>query len=90
MRYTIYVIATIRYTNDTSLSNNIWEIKEKLQENPSLKWSIVKSVPAYSNTTKRCLLYLHKKLEIVDYPHADKLLNKRLLLYIYIYITRYI
>ena len=66
-----------RYTNDTSLSKYIWEIKEKHQKNPSLKWSIVKKVPTYSNITKKCVLRLHKKLEIFNYPHPKKLLNKR-------------
>ena len=66
-----------RYTNDTSLSKYIWEIKEKHQESPSLKWSIVKRVPAYSNITKKCLLCLHKKLEIVNYRYSKELLNKR-------------
>ena len=51
--------------------------KEKKPENPSLKWSIVKKVPAYSNITTKCLLCLHKKLEIVNYPHPEELLNKR-------------
>ena len=55
-----------RYTNDTSLSKYIWEIDEKHQENPSLKWSIVKRVAAYSNITKKCLFCLHKKLVIVN------------------------
>ena len=66
-----------RYTNDTSRSKYIWEIKEKHQENPSLKWSVVKTVPAYSNIVKKCLLRLHEKLEIVHYPHPEELLNKR-------------
>ena len=65
-----------RYTNDTSLSKYMWEIKEKHQENPSLKWSIAKSVPAYSNIKKNCFLCLREKLEIVDYPHPEELLNK--------------
>ena len=64
-----------RYTNDTSLSNYIWKIKEKHQENPSLKWSIVKMVPAYSYITKKCLLCLHEKLEIVNYPHHRKIVK---------------
>ena len=50
-----------RYTNDTSLSKYIWEIKKKHKENPSLKWSIVKNVPAYSNITKKCLLFIPRK-----------------------------
>ena len=65
-----------RYTNDTSLSEYIWETKEKHQENPSLGWSIVKRVSIYSNITKKCLLCLHEKLEIVNYPHPEELLNK--------------
>ena len=65
-----------RYTNDTSLSKYIWEIKEKHQGNPSLKWSIVKRIPAYSSITKKCLLCLHEKLKIVNYPHLEELLNK--------------
>ena len=56
-----------RYTKDNSLSKYI----------SYLKWSIVKSVRAYSNITKKCLLCLHKKLEIVNYPHPEELLNKR-------------
>ena len=58
-----------RYTNDTSLSKYMWEIKVKHQENPPLKWSVVKTVPAYSNIKTKCLLCLHEKLEIVNYPH---------------------
>ena len=27
--------------------------------------------------TKKCLLCLHEKLEIVNYPHPEELLNKR-------------
>ena len=66
-----------RYTNDKSLSKYICEIKEKPQENPCWKWSTIKRVPAYSNITKKRLLCLHEKLEIVDYPHPEELLFKR-------------
>ena len=34
----------------------------------TLTWSIVRTVPAYSNTLKKCALYLHEKLEILMYP----------------------
>ena len=44
---------------------------------PTLKWSIVKSVPSYSNISKKCLLYLHEKLEIINFEDQDHLLNKR-------------
>ena len=43
---------------------------------PTLKWLIVKSVPSYSNISKKCLLCLHKKVEIVNFEDQDHLLNK--------------
>ena len=63
--------------NDTTLSKYVWEVKDKYKETPSLKWSIVKSVPGYSNITKKCLLCLYEKLEIINYPNQEELLNKR-------------
>ena len=60
-----------------SLPKYIWEIKERQQENSSLKWSIVTRVPAYSNITKKCLLCLHEKLEIGNFLNPEGLLNKR-------------
>ena len=43
---------------------------------PTLKWSIVKSVPSYSNISKKCLLCLRDKLEIANFEDQDHLLNK--------------
>ena len=51
-------------------------MKDKYNEMPSLKWSIVKSIPGYSNISKRCLLCLHEKYEIINYPNQEELLNK--------------
>ena len=59
------------------LSKYIWEIEKEYNEMPTLKWSIVKFVPPYSNISKKCLLCLHKKLEIVNFEDQDHLLNKR-------------
>ena len=42
----------------------------------TLKWSLVKSVPSYSNIYKKCLLCLNEKLEIVNFKDQDHLLNK--------------
>ena len=42
---------------------------------PTLKWSIVKSVPSYWNISKKCLLCLHEKLEIVNFEDQDHLLK---------------
>ena len=44
---------------------------------PSLKWSLVKSVPAYSNISKKSQLCLQEKFEILNYPNPNELLNKR-------------
>ena len=52
-------------------------MKDKYDITPSLKWYIIKSVPGYSNISKRCMLCLHEKYEILNYPDQQKLLNKR-------------
>ena len=62
--------------NDTTLSKYIWELKETLNSSPTLAWSIAKKVPPYSNISKRCLLCIHEKLEIINYPRPEELLNK--------------
>ena len=41
------------YANEITLSKYIWEIKDKYNEMPSLKWSVVKSVSGYSNISER-------------------------------------
>ena len=66
-----------RYSKDTALSKYIWETKKEYNEMPTLKWSIVKYVPSYSNISKKCLLCLHEKLESVNFEDQDQLLNKR-------------
>ena len=66
-----------RYANETSLSAYMWEMKDKYNIIPELKWYIVKTVPGYSNITKRCMLCLHEKYEILNYPDQEELLNKR-------------
>ena len=66
-----------KYKNSTVLSNYIWELKKVPGEIPVLTWSIEKSIPAYSNTSKRCPLCLYEKLYIVTYETPLELLNKR-------------
>ena len=41
------------YANEITLSKYIWEIKDKYNEMPSLKWSVVKSVSGYWNISER-------------------------------------
>ena len=54
------------HSKDITLSKNVWEVKEKFKIKPSLKWSMIKSVPAYSNISKKCQLYLQEKFEILN------------------------
>ena len=44
---------------------------------PTLKWSIVKSVPSYQKFSEKRLFSLHKKLELVNFEDRQNLLNKR-------------
>ena len=60
------------YANETTLSKYVWKIKYKYNEIPSLKWSAVKSVAWYWNISKRGLLCLHEKFEILNYPQPGR------------------
>ena len=64
------------YKNETSLSSHVSKIKKEIGQIPTLTWSVVRTVPAYSNTTKKCALYLHEKLEILMYADPEEILNK--------------
>ena len=65
-----------KYENSTTLSKHVWEQKLENRQ-PNLKWSILATAPAYSNISKRCLLCLREKIEIISYPIQENLLNKR-------------
>lgn len=66
-----------RYAKETCLSKYIWELKDEGIDNPILNWTIVKSAPTYTNISKRCLLCLQEKLEIITYTDPNELLNKK-------------
>ena len=68
---------TKSYLNSTTLSSYVLEVKAEQNETPNLNWEIVRSVPAYSNITKRCILCLYEKILIASYPNPEELLNKR-------------
>ena len=63
--------------NKTTLSKYMWELKETSNWSLALIWSIAKKVPPYSNISKKRLLCLYEKLEIINYPQPEELLNKR-------------
>ena len=62
------------FKNEASASNTtlskkyIWKLKETSNLSPTLVWSISKKLAPYSNVSKKCLLCLHEKLEIINYP----------------------
>ena len=68
---------TKSYPNNTTLPSYVWKVKTKQNETPNLNWKIVRSVPAQSNITKRCMLCLYEKLFIATNPNPEGLLNKR-------------
>ena len=65
------------HSADKKLSKHVWEIKRKLKIMSSLKWCIMKLVPAYSNISKKYQLCLQEKIEILNYPNTNDTLNKR-------------
>ena len=66
-----------KYAHSTALSKYVWDCKDKIKQTPEISWKIVKSAPAYTNTSKRCVLCLEEKMAIITYPDQEKLLNKR-------------
>ena len=64
------------HSTDTTLSKYVVGMKKKFKVMPSLKWSLIKSVPANPNISKQCRLCL-EKFEILKYPNPNELLNNR-------------
>ena len=58
------------------LTSYVRETKRAIEQIPSLKWSFITVLPAYSNITKRCQLCLYEKYVIITYSDPDNLLNK--------------
>ena len=66
-----------RYFKKTTLSSYMWHLKSVSSETPNLKWSVLRCVSPYSNISKKWLLGLYEKLEIITYQNQKELLNKR-------------
>lgn len=66
-----------KYADKTTLAQYVWKLKKKHNVMPTITWSIMKTVPAYSNTSGKCPLCLHEKYEILSYQNQKELLNKR-------------
>ena len=65
----------LEYSKETELSKEIWSLKER-NATYSVQWRIRKLCPAYNPTTKKCMLCLNEKTDILHYNGAN-LLNKR-------------
>ena len=64
-----------RYSTETELSKYVWKLKES-EKKFSIKWSLLKQVPACRAGGKRCNLCLEEKLYILEL-NKDRALNKR-------------
>ena len=64
-----------KYANTTELSKEVWKIKKKGFV-PTVTWRIIKQLPGYNPATKRCMLCLGEKMEILE-RDPENLLNKR-------------
>ena len=56
------------HSTDTTLSKYVWVIKKKFKISPSLKWFIIKSVPAYSNISRNFSCICKKSLNFSITP----------------------
>ena len=63
------------HSRDTALSKCLGS-KQEAQDNAITKRYIIKSVPVYSNISKKCQLCLQEKFEILNYLNPNELLNK--------------
>ena len=70
--------ATKKYAHSTALSKYVWDCKHKIKQTPEISWKIVKSAPAYTDTSKRCVLCLEEKMAIITYPdHTAEIFTRR-------------
>ena len=65
----------IKLKNVTTLSKEIWKLKENGQ-NPTIKWEIIKHAKSYNCGGSRCNLCLEEKLAILQ-ANRHSTLNKR-------------
>ena len=63
--------------HSTSLSTYVWNIKEKDDATPTLKWSILRHAKSYSANARNCPLCVQEKFEILFYQTKAEILNKR-------------
>ena len=65
-----------KYRHSTTLSNYVWEIKDKKGIDPILKWKVRKKCRKYRDGDKDCMLCNEEKLAIASCNGRD-MLNQR-------------
>ena len=65
-----------KYKHSTSLSDYVWEIKNRQGIDPILKWEVVKKCRKYRASDRDCVLCNEEKLAIASYNNKY-LLNQR-------------
>ena len=55
----------------------MWHLESVSNETTKFKWSILICIPTYSNISKKSLLCLCEKLEIVTYQNQKEPLNNK-------------
>ena len=73
----IKVASHMKYRHKTSLSNYVWEVKNKFGIDSILKWEIVKRYCKYKAGDKYCKLCMEEKSTIAAYNKPKELLNPR-------------
>ena len=64
-----------RYKNDTTLSTYIWN--NKLQEDPKIKWKIIKKCEKYKPGGKFCQICIEEKFNIIKGLRKTSNINKK-------------
>ena len=65
-----------REYDPSSLSEHIWELKDK-GISYTIKWSLLRKTAGYNSVTKSCSLCLTEKLLIAEYKNKKRLINKQ-------------
>ena len=63
--------------NSTSLSTYVWNIKEKDDATPTLKWSILRHARSYSANVRNCPLCFQEKIWNLILPNKDWALKQK-------------
>ena len=66
-----------RYSNMETRPSYMWHFESVSNETTKFKWSILICIPTYSNISKKSLLCLCEKLEIVTYQNQKEPLNNK-------------